>query len=77
MEEYQTKLFAYSTMEAIWATNEASKEAVLYHKFLNALKDIPSMDRSLTLYCVNMVDILNTKDSRYHMRRSTLMGSIK
>ena len=64
-------------MDAIWAAIEVSKKAALYHRFHSALEDIPRMDRLVTLYCVNAVDVSKTKDLRYHMRRSTLMGSIK
>ena len=77
MEEYQANLFAYSTMETIWAAIEATKEAISYLKFLSTFEDILGIDRLVTLYCVNTVDIMNTKDSRRHKRRSTMMGSIK
>ena len=59
------------------AAIKASKEAVWLRKFLSTLEVVPGINRSVTLYFDNMVDISNTKDSRYHTRRSTLMGSIK
>ena len=59
------------------AAIEAFKEADWYRKFLSVLENFPGIDTPVTFYCVNMVDILNTKDSRHYMRRSTLMGSIK
>ena len=58
------------------AAIEVSKEMGWNRKFLSALEDIPGMDRPITLYCANKVDISNTKDSRHRMRISTLIVSI-
>ena len=49
-------------------SSEASKEVVWFRKFLNGLEVIPSMDRSIILYCDNTTAIANTKDSRHHKR---------
>ena len=59
------------------ATIEASRDAIWFYKFLSALKDISCIDRPITLYCDNTMDISNTKYSRHHMRTSILIGSIK
>ena len=58
------------------AVREASKEAVWLHKFLSALEVILGMDRMITLYYDTTAAITNTKNSRHHMRRSILIGSV-
>ncbi|KAL5555987.1 hypothetical protein UlMin_038223 [Ulmus minor] len=64
-----------STMEAEYvAATEASKEVVWLRKFLSGLEVIPGMERLITLYCDNMVAIVNTKDSRHHKR--TCVGQV-
>ena len=61
------KCIADSTMEAEYvAASEAAKEAVCLRNFLLDLDVVPSLPKSITLYCDNSGAVANSKEPRAH-----------
>ena len=61
------KCIADSTMEAEYvAASEAAKEAVWFRNFLLDLDVVPSLQKTITLYCDNSGAVANSKEPRAH-----------
>jgi hypothetical protein len=61
------KCIADSTMEAEYvAASEAAKEAVWFRNFLLDLDVVPSLQKTITLYCDNSGAVANSREPRAH-----------